>query len=440
MRARFAWPFLFSGLFVPAAATAGPGSDAALPRGARVVDDAPYSREFREKVNASVVHGVAFLRAHQAKDGSFGAFGEFEGGPTALAVLALLAAGVSGDDAAVAAAFAFLRRRRGDSTYEAGALLMALAAKYDPFADPFAADDADEAGRRRARARLARKIPDADRAWARERAEFLVTHQAKGRPVPVDGVPVDVRKNAGAWGYPGPNLEGADASNTQFALLGLDAAKRLGVQVPPATWRKALARLLAWQAAKGPEASVSLDEERGRKRVMWSEAGRARGFAYVSDWNADYCSGSMTQAGAACLMLCLSALEEDAETTPATRAAAREGVRDAIAWMQSRFSVSKNPGYDATNGAWHSYHRYGLERMGTLARLRFLGSHDWYLEGAQWILGRQDKDGAWGGIGEIDTSFALLFLRRATVRLERPVTTPRDPPPADGTKPPETGK
>ena len=35
---------------------------------------------------------------------------------------------------------------------------------------------------------------------------------------------------------------------------------------------------------------------------------------------------------------------------------------------------------------------YGLERVGDLAGRRLIGSHDWYREGADWLLGAQRED------------------------------------------------
>jgi hypothetical protein len=61
------------------------------------------------------------------------------------------------------------------------------------------------------------------------------------------------------------------------------------------------------------------------------------------------------------------------------------------------------------------YTLYSLEKVGDLGSLEKLGSHDWYHEGAAVILERQGKDGGWGS--SVNTSFALLFLTRATRRL-----------------------
>ena len=65
------------------------------------------------------------------------------------------------------------------------------------------------------------------------------------------------------------------------------------------------------------------------------------------------------------------------------------------------------------------YYLYGLERAGRLSGRRFFGAHDWYREGAEFLIKNQlPRDGSWrgNGHGETDeivaTSFALLFLSK----------------------------
>jgi hypothetical protein len=62
--------------------------------------------------------------------------------------------------------------------------------------------------------------------------------------------------------------------------------------------------------------------------------------------------------------------------------------------------------------------------------IRFVGTHDWYREGADALLEEQKPSGEWpaGGGAEnryVQTSFALLFLKRATspTRFRAPVVT-----------------
>jgi hypothetical protein len=52
-----------------------------------------------------------------------------------------------------------------------------------------------------------------------------------------------------------------------------------------------------------------------------------------------------------------------------------------------------------------------------------IGKHDWYNEGAKQLLDDQKADGSWvagGGRSNStwDTCYAILFLKKATARLE----------------------
>jgi hypothetical protein len=98
-----------------------------------------------------------------------------------------------------------------------------------------------------------------------------------------------------------------------------------------------------------------------------------------------------------------------------------------LEWLGEHFdeSISTNQGF------WPYYRLYGIERVGALAKVGQLGGRDWYQEGAARLIAEQREDGSWRpsndqgvpgprggrrGDGSIDvnTSFALLFLRRAT--------------------------
>ena len=64
---------------------------------------------------------------------------------------------------------------------------------------------------------------------------------------------------------------------------------------------------------------------------------------------------------------------------------------------------------------------YGLERVGNLLRVRLIGKHDWYREGAEWRLANQRADESWWARDThppkdtLNTCVALLFLDRATL-------------------------
>ena len=60
------------------------------------------------------------------------------------------------------------------------------------------------------------------------------------------------------------------------------------------------------------------------------------------------------------------------------------------------------------------YYLYAVERVGVLTGLKYIGSHDWYREGAAFLVKDQRPDGSWGRrlYGLSDTCFAVLFLAK----------------------------
>jgi hypothetical protein len=64
------------------------------------------------------------------------------------------------------------------------------------------------------------------------------------------------------------------------------------------------------------------------------------------------------------------------------------------------------------------YALWSLERVAVVYDFTTIDDKDWYAWGSDILLERQQRDGAWKGSypsGGVDTSFALLFLRRANV-------------------------
>lgn len=214
------------------------------------------------------------------------------------------------------------------------------------------------------------------------RADWLEKNQIAGGP------------NAGAWSYPGT---GGDNSNTQFALLGLHEAERAGVQVKDKTWR------------------LSYD--------YWTKSQNADGsWGYTPGDQSG--SGSMTCAGIASVIICSGALSKgDAEFSGGRvkccgEQQSNDAVERALEWMGRNFTVNSNPAQGGRQ-AWVLYYLYGVERTGRMTARRFIGTHDWYREGAEKLVRDQDRfSGFWkgGGIAEdnphIGTSLALLFLSK----------------------------
>ncbi len=400
---RAAWAEPPPGKGAPAGAP--PAAPAPAPQGPREKDD-PYPAELRERVNRAVDQGVAHLFEKQRPDGSWAAAGAELGayplGVTALSTLACLMGGAPGDDPRIEKAFGYMRTLALDRTYSVAVLLLALHARYAGPGDAFAEDGTDAYGNPVPKDPCLTKMNPADRALMEKGVAFLLQHQ-----------------NAGSWRYP---AGGSDLSNTQYALLGLWAAARCGAKIPQEVWFSALEHLLTLQERTGPETVLRTTEAHGEYRVVVTEKARARGFRYRPE---DPVTGSMTSAGMAGLTICQDELWASRRFTAEQRSRTRKGIRDAMAWIQDNFDVTRNPGQP--QGGWHFYWLYGLERAGILARTRFLGSKDWYLEGATWLLGHQRGDGSWSSEHTLlDTAFGVLFLKRAALKARRGAVTPTE--------------
>jgi hypothetical protein len=115
-----------------------------------------------------------------------------------------------------------------------------------------------------------------------------------------------------------------------------------------------------------------------------------------------------------------------------SRADLEKSIRGGMGWLSSNYTLDKGK----IGQSWHLYYLYGLERAASLGNYEKVGGHDWYTEGYKIILKAQNTDGSWTDIGGVtaSTSFAVLFLMRATEKLV-PRTAPPKPPP----KAPTTG-
>jgi len=347
-----------------------------------------YPSAFRRRVNEAIDGASRHLLLQQRPNGTWKARNHVPG-TTALLTLALLKAGVDPDSPPIRNAFDYLRQWDYDHTYSVACLLMALEARYFPRgADPREA---------------VKVIPDEDQVWIREAAQWLAQQQGAGfPPAKRDDHPV--------WRYP---QGGYDLSNTQYALFGLAAADRCGARFRR-VWLPALKYILAMQDAEGPPVTVARWFRQGKFYRRRTERAEARGFGYQKNSKR---TGAMTSAGLCSLVLCQAALRGTRRFEQGWSRRTREGIRDALAWMEEYFDLEANP---FRENAWWAYYLFNVERVGVLLDQRFIGTRDWYEEGAELLMEKQGKDGRFGNL--IDTAFALLFLKRATVA---PITQSR---------------
>lgn len=84
-----------------------------------------------------------------------------------------------------------------------------------------------------------------------------------------------------------------------------------------------------------------------------------------------------------------------------------------LKWLGDNYKFEGGAPHKGTDGFGDYYYYYGIERSGMLTGIVKMGTHDWYKEGATWLLANQRPNGDWG-LGAADTCFAILFLKRAT--------------------------
>ncbi|NJN14772.1 MAG: hypothetical protein HC813_03975 [Planctomycetes bacterium] len=341
-------------------------------------------------MNEAIEKGAAYLMSKQMGSGAFPGMSP-PAGSTALATLALLKARISRDEPQIKRAFEFLRSQPYANTYSVSCLLLALEARWFPGG----AEDVNAMVERPKQARQV--IPEEDRQWIKEAAAWLAAQQGMGFQEADRGLhPV--------WRYP---HGGYDLSCTQYALLGLTSAMRCGVD-DRKVWLPALRYLLGAQEREGPKVEVSRYFRMGDFMRRRSEKAEARGFGYQLDTSP---TASMTSAGLCSLILCEQALYASATYRRSYREKTRRAMRDALAWLEEYYDVTENAFGSAR---WLTYYLYNLERAGVMLDQRYIGTRDWYQEGAETLLPMQGHDGSFFGAG-VDTSLALLFLKRASV-------------------------
>ena len=298
-----------------------------------------------------------YLVSQQRDDGSWEAMrsSDKRAGATALVMLALANAGMNANQPALRKGLDWLRQQETDDTYAVSLQTMILAMLS----------------------------PEADRAILERNVEWLELAQVKQGP------------GSGSWSY-GQNrgIGMGDNSNSQYALLALHEASRAGIRVRDETWVRA--------------------------QQYWVACGNTDGSWGYTLGNAGG-SGSMTCAGIGSVWITSEHIgTPDARATRDSVSCCGGGstprvLEKGLDWLGRRFSVTQNPG---TGGeTWLFYYLYGLERVGRFTARRYIGEHDWYLEGAQMFVATQDRLSGKFVANRIEdsivaTSFALLFLAK----------------------------
>jgi len=192
----------------------------------------------------------------------------------------------------------------------------------------------------------------------------------------------------GGWGA--KSLSGgsgpADITSTLVALQALRDAVRRGIEVPEAVWQPAQRFCLERQQPDGGWNS--------------GEAG------------APSC-GSMTAAGVASLFLTFEASQLGAPCSrhgemPAKMREVEQRMDAGMAWLSREFTLEADPKAPASGEARKLFWLCAAEAAAVPLGCKYFGAHDWYKEGAEYLVKSQAADGSWGDLP--GTCFALLFL------------------------------
>jgi hypothetical protein len=379
---------------------------AALPAAAARSQD-PDGAGLQERINAAIDRGREHLLRRLAEL-TANTPGDYPMGRLALPLAACLKAGARANDARVTAAFAKLEKMPLEKTYCVACYLFAL--------DALALRSYKEAlEKSRGGDPLVRGGGAEHRAAGKLRDEmakcvnWLVGARA-------DGV--------GYWSYPflakdGPQRH--DFSNTQFAVLGLQIGLEHGIPIPRRVFEEIADIFVKTQHLLDPPEEIEVTYSLSLKDLLSSQRRRASSVKFrVQPGGWEYTAenrgakASMTAAGASSLLVARNGLggADSARTAEVEKAIVR-----AYAWIARNFDSYLRFG----GGAHGLYSLYSLEKVGDLGDVEKLGPHDWYVEGARRLVADQSANGSWGSY--VDTSFALLFLTRAT-RL-KPFSAPK---------------
>jgi hypothetical protein len=321
----------------------------------------PPKEPLVKQVDTAITKGKSYLLATRSTQGDWEQYdmADRRGGATALALLALLNAGAEPKE--IQKGLAYLRGVERKNTYVVALQTMVYC--------------------------LAKE----DKQRIQDNVNWLTNGQARK----MDG------KALRGWGYD----EGSgrpDASNTQYAVLALHEARLAGIDIPEEVWKSIRDYYINAQAGNGAYGYL-----------LEADARRTPGGQGTAPLL------TMTTAGLCGLLTAGVDLNEGRETPNGDGTwkgcgtyVENEKIKNALDWLGKNFPTGQR--FDHVPYTYYAL--YGIERAGRLTGMRFLGEHDWYRVGCEYLVSKQDpREGSWAGGSTnsvVSTSFALLFLSK----------------------------
>lgn len=239
------------------------------------------------------------------------------------------------------------------------------------------------------------------------------------------------QKPHGAWDYAVGNSQG-DTSISQYGILGLWAAARAGVQVPTKVWDDAAQWHMRTQLQGGAFSYHPLGGEATPKHSMVVAGVGSMSIIklmLVKSSDADPIvpdpESKTKKSDKAFGVLERVTPQATPDTPPAataasdanqkpktTRADLDRSIGGGMGWLAKNYTIDNPSG-------WGLYYLYGLERVGSLTNVDKISNHDWYREGCNFLIKKQQSDGGFADVGGAvsSTCFATLFMARATEKL-----------------------
>jgi hypothetical protein len=180
-----------------------------------------------------------------------------------------------------------------------------------------------------------------------------------------------------------------DHSVSQFGVLSMWACARMGIEISPNYWLDVEKR---WTYDQQPDGG-------------WFYADKPGGADHPGE------QASMTAAGVATLFITQDYVHQ-ADGIRCAGNLKNDNIDKGLKWMADH-SSEWTPNVNYGGFYLPGYTLYGIERIGVASGLKYIGSVDWYQSGADWCVAHQDKEGGWGGDKNFpNTAFCMLFLAR----------------------------
>jgi hypothetical protein len=402
-----------------------------------------------EAVKKAIDQGREFLKKLQRADGGFDLppaadtlETNFAQGYSALATLTLLKTGTPADDPSIERAFQWIYAQPLRKTYEVSLVILAIEARFAP--PPETLEENKEKGYTSVvRNHFQKRARPVDRQKLEECVNWLLAHRSK--------------KDGAGWRYPQGEID-QDNSCTQYAMLALKGARRLGANVPIAVFEEVADFFVQQQDATGPEVPwfavpaadmaihelATLDqrkklEEKAKKEEEKRERERekagtrerdkpapgselregramnARGWSYLPrpltapdktttrtgeppkrTVSEQISTATMTCSGIAALCIAKSELENAPASWRPREEAVETAIRDGCAFLVKWWNPKENFSSDPAKAVgWKYYYFYSVERAGVLCGTYKLGEHDWWDEITAHLLTQQQPEGSW---------------------------------------------